>query len=110
MMERANRPDTHTLFCTGIAVHPSAQGRGGASALITAAADIADEHAAQSWVHLSDQPGGVRAFQKAGYRVVNALTVDLDEYASKPRPGGGTWGSYTFSFMLRGPQGGLEGQ
>lgn len=104
-MERANRPDTRTLFCTGISVHPSAQGTGVASALISAAVDIADKHGAQSWVHLSDHPGGVRAFEKKGYRVVNALTVDLDECASKPRPGGGAWGLYTFRFLSREPRG-----
>lgn len=103
MMTRLNSPPSRTLFCTAIAVLPSHQGRGVASALLDAATRIADAHGAVSWAHVSDH-GGVRAFEKVGYQDVNSLTLDLDEYATKERPGGGRWGRYTFRMIVREPR------
>lgn len=104
MISRVNRPDKRTFFCTGISVHPDYQSKGVASALLDWATRFADKHQAQSWVHLSDHPGGVKAFEKYGFEVVNSVTVDLDRYAKKERPEGRPWGKYTFRFLLRMPQ------
>ncbi|KAL1407814.1 hypothetical protein Q8F55_007249 [Vanrija albida] len=98
---RAN--DRQSFFCTGISVDPATQSRGAGSAMIGWAAAQADRYNARSWVHLSDHAGGVRAFEKHGYRVVNQVTVDLDEYARKEHDG--TWGTYTFRFLVREPRG-----
>lgn len=105
MMSRVNRPDTRTFFCVGISVHPDYQAKGVASALLRWATSYADQHNAQSWVHLSDHDGGVRAFEKQGFKVVNSVTVDLDKYATKHR-GDQPWGTYTFRFLHRMPQSG----
>lgn len=101
MQARANRPGSRSLFCAGIAVDPAYHGKGAATALIAHAAEIADENNARAWVHLSDHAGGVRAFEKNGFRVVNDVSVDLDAYAEKKREGG--WGVYTFRFLVREP-------
>ncbi|WOO78345.1 uncharacterized protein LOC62_02G001891 [Vanrija pseudolonga] len=99
---RANAT-TQSFFCTGISVDPATQARGAGSAMIGWAAAQADRYGARSWVHLSDHAGGVRAFEKHGYKVVNAVTVDLDAYATKAHEGK-KWGSYTFRFLVREPQ------
>lgn len=102
LAQRANAT-TQSFFCTGISVDPSTQARGAGSAMIGWAAAQADRYCARSWVHLSDHAGGVRAFEKHRYSVVNSVTVDLDAYATKAHEG--KWGSYTFRFLVREPQG-----
>jgi GNAT superfamily N-acetyltransferase len=99
MHDRMNRG--RVLFACTFAVAPTAQGRGVGSALLRWATGLADAHGASAWVHLSDNPGGARALEKSGFREVNRLAFDLDHYATKPKPGGGKWGVYTFRYFHR---------
>lgn len=91
------------LFVVGLYVSTAFQRRGVGSALLKWGTDIADKHGAFAWVHSS--AGAWRAYEKAGFRTVRTLTVDLDEYAPVPAPKkypGGKWGEYTFRYMVYG--------
>jgi GNAT superfamily N-acetyltransferase len=92
------------VYCVGISVLPEVQSQGVGSALLGWATQLADENDASAWIHLSDNLGGVRALERKGFKEVNRLEVDLDHYATKPRPGGGVWGSYTFRYFRREAQ------
>ncbi|KAK3360653.1 putative GNAT family acetyltransferase [Lasiosphaeria hispida] len=93
------------LFVIGLSVSPDFQRRGVGSALLKWGTDIADAHdGAFAWVHSS--AGAWRAYEKAGFRTVRTLDVDLDEYAPVPAPAdryeGGKWGRYVFRYMVYG--------
>lgn len=97
------------LILISIAIHPSHQGCGVGSSLINWGTSVADSHGVFSWVSSSD--GGYRVFEKAGFRDVGRLAVELDEFAigidgarvRNPDAQGldGKWGMYTWRWMKR---------
>ena len=101
-------PSPHLIFIS-IAIHPSHQGCGVGSSLINWGTSIADAHGVFCWVSSSD--GGYRVFEKAGFREVGMLAVELDEFAvdvdgervRNPDAKGedGKWGMYTWRWMKR---------
>ena len=102
MLERLNIPGSSVIYARSISVDPLSQGQGVGSALIKYAVDIADQHEASMWIHMSDQPNSKRAFEKWGFEVVHELAVDLDEYRTKELPEGrDKWGVYTFRLLRR---------
>lgn len=101
------------MYIYGISVHPAHQGKGIGRALIRYGTRKADEAQVKAWVHASDNPASVAAFQKEGFveQEWATLKVELDEYASRPvepenvsAVANGRWGSYTWRHMLREPQ------
>lgn len=100
MQNRLNRASP-AMYCLGISVLPEAQSHGVASALLGWVTSYADEKRASCWIHLSDNFGGVKALEKNGFKVVNTLEMDLDQYAVKEKPDGGKWGIYVFRYMRR---------
>ena len=102
-LDRACSPARPTLYCIGIHVDPTYQQSGVGGALVGAATGLADTCSAAMWAHLSDAPGGVALFEKNGFEEVNTVTVDLDEYASRPKAGG-KWGTYSQHCMFREPR------
>ncbi|KAK1750336.1 acyl-CoA N-acyltransferase [Echria macrotheca] len=91
------------LFIVGLYVAPSFQRRGAGTALLKWGTDLADANGAFAWVHSS--AGAWRAYEKAGFRTVRTLTVNLDNYAPVPAPEtypDGRWGDYTFRYMVYG--------
>lgn len=102
MYDRLCTPPNKVIFAQAIAVDLKAQGKGVGKALIKAATDIADQHGASMWVHLSDSQAGVSAFQSNGFVKRSEVTVELDEYKTKSHPKNGSdWGSYTFRLLVR---------
>ena len=101
-------PSPH-LILISIASHPSHQGCGVGSSLINWGTSVADSHGVFCWVSSSD--GGYRVFEKAGFREVGRLAVELDEFAvgvdgeRVRNPGArgpdGKWGMYTWRWMKR---------
>lgn len=82
---------------------PSAQSTGVGSAMLKWVTEFADEKGASCWIHLSDHPGGPALFEKAGFKVVNTLALDLDEWTkTKKEP---RWGIYTFRYYRRPAKG-----
>jgi hypothetical protein len=66
------------------------------------ATDRADKDGVNVWVHSSQSAWKV--YEKAGFEVVDLLTVNLDDYATKKRMVGKEaedWGMYEFRIMLR---------
>ena len=105
--ERLNTPPDKVVYCRSICVHPSAQGQGVGSKLVQVAVDVADEHGASMWIHLSDEPAKGAMFKKFGFEEVNKLDVDLDKYRTKvvPKEIGDKWGIYTFRILRRPAKG-----
>ncbi|KPM45586.1 hypothetical protein AK830_g924 [Neonectria ditissima] len=93
----------------GVAVDPAYEGQGIGSQLIRWGTKQADRLGAFSWVHASE--AGWPLFEKHGYKEVERLTVDLDEWAVGPPPKDGVfgdrekWGEYAFRYMVRQPAG-----
>ncbi|CZR57133.1 uncharacterized protein PAC_07022 [Phialocephala subalpina] len=91
----------------GINILPTHQSLGIGSRLISFGTSIADKEGVYSWVSSSDK--GYRAFEKAGYREVGRLQLDLDDFAfdgeGKRVLDGesedGKWGVYVWRYMRR---------
>lgn len=100
-------PDEHTrcMYILGLAVAPSAQGKGVGSALAKWGMDAADRLGLFTWVHSSEEAW--RFYAKRGFEVVGELDLDLDEWALRPpeRDGEGDakWGHYVLRYMKRLP-------
>jgi GNAT superfamily N-acetyltransferase len=101
-LDRACNPAGPTMYCSGIFVDPRAQSTGVGTALIRHAVAFALAKGAAMWAHLSDAPGVVKVFERNDFQEVNTVTVDLDEYASKPTDGK-SWGRYSQHCMYRQP-------
>ena len=87
-------------YVIAINISPSYQSRGVGSALLKWGTSKADEDGVFCWVHASE--AGQNAFEKAGFKEIGKLQVNLDEYAGGRKNGdGGDWGSYTFRYMKR---------
>jgi len=97
--------DVKCIYVVGLSVSPDFQRRGVGSALLKWGTDLIDGHkGAFSWVHSS--AGAWPAYERAGFRTIRTLDVDLDEYAPVPAPEerypGGKWGRYMFRYMVYG--------
>ncbi|KAK0125252.1 hypothetical protein ONS96_009106 [Cadophora gregata f. sp. sojae] len=102
------QPPSH-LILIALTIHPLHQGQGLGAILINWGTRIADRHGVFCWVSSSD--GGYPVFEKAGFREVGRLAVDLNEFAigvdgrRVPNPdsgkGKGGWGIYTWRWMKR---------
>jgi GNAT superfamily N-acetyltransferase len=97
-------PDgTQCMFICTLSVDPDYTSQGVGSALMQWGTRIADENKIFCWVHASD--GSHMFYAKHGFEQVGELTVDLDEFATRPAPdNGGLWGQYTFRYMKRLPR------
>lgn len=100
-----DRPDVKCIFVVGLYVSPAFQRRGVGSALLKWGTDLIDgRDGAFAWVHSS--AGAWPAYERAGFRTVRTLDLDLDEYAPVPAPveryPGGKWGRYMFRYMVYG--------
>lgn len=71
-----------TIIFMGLNVLPEYQRKGVGSALAKFGTDRMDKDGVKSWTHSSE--AGYPAYAKAGFQVVETLTVDLDKYASGP--------------------------
>ncbi|KAI9682570.1 MAG: hypothetical protein M1822_006868 [Bathelium mastoideum] len=102
-MTKVMPPGTICMYIVALVVHPSYQSRGAGSALIGWGTARADADAVFCWVHSSES--GHRAFAKNGFKVVESLQVDLDEFSPGPCPvhANGKWGQSTFRYMIRPP-------
>lgn len=100
-------PDSKCVILMGINVLPTHQSLGIGSRLIAFGTSIADSQGVYSWVSSSDK--GYRAFEKAGYREVGRLQLDLDDFAfdeegkrvDDPESEDGKWGEYVWRYMKR---------
>ncbi|KAK3349581.1 putative GNAT family acetyltransferase [Lasiosphaeria hispida] len=92
------------LYVIGLYVSPSYQRRGVGSALLRWGTDLSDASHAFAWVHSS--AGAWPAYERAGFKTIRTLDVDLDLYAPVPAPAdryaGGKWGHYVFRYMIHG--------
>jgi GNAT superfamily N-acetyltransferase len=91
-----------TIVITGFSVRPDVQRMGIGSALLKWANEHADVAGVPIWVHSSE--AAFRAYEKAGFEVVDTLDVDLDAWAPSPPPEGGLWGHYIVRWMKRFPK------
>ncbi|KAF7561043.1 hypothetical protein G7046_g3098 [Stylonectria norvegica] len=102
-------PGTKCMFIRGISIHPDYESLGIGSQLLNWGTKQADRKGAVSWVHSSE--AGWPFFAKHGFKEVERLTVDLDEWSIRPPPRDGVtrdrakWGEYSFRYMLRQPVG-----
>jgi N-acetylglutamate synthase-like GNAT family acetyltransferase len=96
-------PDgTKCMFICTLSVDPAYASEGTGSALMKWGTRIADEENVFCWVHASD--GSHMFYEKHDFEKVGELTVDLDEFATRPAPDNeGIWGQYTFRYMKRLP-------
>lgn len=101
-LDRACRPTHPTIYCINLHVAPSRQRLGVGSAMVEWAVQMADTRGAAVWAHLSDAPGGLRAFEKNGCREVNTVTVNLDEFRTHETDK--RWGPYSQHCMYRVPR------
>lgn len=104
----AARRGPRCMYVMTIAVDPRHQGRGVGTALLRHGTDRADGSNVFCWVHASE--AGAAAFRAAGFAPDEVLRVDLDATAGRmgipPPAGQDRWGTYTFTYMVREPQGG----
>ncbi|KAK8084367.1 Acyl-CoA N-acyltransferase [Apiospora hydei] len=70
---------TRCLYIIAISVDPAAQGLGVGGRLVQWGTGQADRHGVFCWVHASE--AGFRLFEGQGFREVERLRVDLDEWA-----------------------------
>lgn len=105
----AARRGPRCMYVMTIAVDPRHQGRGVGTALLRHGTDRADGSNVFCWVHASEA-GAATAFRAAGFAPDEVLRVDLDATAGRmgipPPPGRDSWGTYTFTYMVREPRGG----
>lgn len=97
------------LILIALTIHPLHQSHGIGTSLINWGTRIADAHGVFCWVSSSD--GGYPVFEKAGFREVGRLAVELDEFAvgidgerirnPDAEGGDGRWGMYTWRWMKR---------
>jgi GNAT superfamily N-acetyltransferase len=96
-------PGSRCIVLVAISVLPDYQGQGVGSALIKWGTEIADREGVYCWVSSSDKGWG--AFQKMGFREVERLSINLDDFADEgirnERREDGKWGDYTFHYMRR---------
>lgn len=100
-LDRACQPAHPTIYCIGFHVAPGSQGLGVGTSMVRWATDLAESQHAAGWAHLSDNVGGIKAFERNGFKEVNTVTVDLDKYASKKTSR--AWGQYSQHCMYRPP-------
>ncbi|KAI1503749.1 acyl-CoA N-acyltransferase [Biscogniauxia marginata] len=106
-------PDSTRRMHIGIvSVDPRYHGVGIGSQLVKWGTDQADRAGVFCWVHSSD--AGWKMFAKHGFREVERLTINMDQWTPRP-PGEGqaieapvstrqeVWGDYTFRYMTRLP-------
>ena len=106
MLDRTTLPGRKVLVEQGISVDPLVQSKGVGSMLIDYSVKIAEKNGSWMWVHLSSDPRGARAFEKAGFVTADDLVVKLDDYRTKPLPEGREeWGIYTWRCRVRAPTG-----
>lgn len=108
---------TRCLYVVAVAVDPRAQGRGVGSQLLRWGLERADRAGVFCWVHAS--AAGAAVFARHGFREVDRLAVDLDQWAAGPPPpssgehrppgAGERWGEYVFRYMVRQPKEHREG-
>ena len=107
-MKELMPPGTKCMFVVSLTVAPEWQGQGIGSAFLKWGAENADKAGVFCWVHSSE--AAWTTYAKAGFKVVGALDVDLDEYAIGPPPrkelevSKGKWGHYVFRYMKRLPR------
>lgn len=98
-------PHIKHLILIAIAISPLYQTQGIGSSLITYGTRIADETGVYCWVSSSD--GGFKAFEKAGFKEVGRLTLDLDEFVEEGVMNEDQdvvdvkWGEYVWRYMRR---------
>ena len=100
-----DKPEVKCIFVVGLSVSPAFQRRGVGSALLKWGTDLIDgRDGAFAWVHSS--AGAWPAYERARFRTVRTLDLDLDAYAPVPAPveryPGGKWGRYMFRYMVYG--------
>jgi hypothetical protein len=102
-MLSASRPSEAHLILQGLFVQPTFQNFGIGTALLTQLTRRADAAKLACWVHASPASHGV--YEKAGFREVGRLEVDLGEFVGtgdgKARVKGNGWGGYVFRYMVR---------
>ncbi|KAI1843337.1 hypothetical protein JX266_010511 [Neoarthrinium moseri] len=107
-MDRVLPVDGRGMFVAGCSVDPSYQGQGVGSLLMDQATEKADMFGLSIWVHSSE--AGWPFYAKHGFKEVERLTLDLDEWAPGPPPKDGVfgdrekWGEYIFRYMAREPK------
>ncbi|KAK5721140.1 hypothetical protein LTR15_007104 [Elasticomyces elasticus] len=87
------------IFIMSLAVDPRYQDQGVGSLLVKWGTDVADRAGAFSWVHSSE--GGWRFYEKHGFKEVDHLTVNLDDWASHSSEEQERWGEYTWRYGVR---------
>ncbi|KAH7155778.1 putative GNAT family acetyltransferase [Dactylonectria estremocensis] len=98
---------TKCMFIGGVSVDAKYEGQGIGSQLIRWGTEHADRHGVFCWVHSSE--AGRHLFEKNGFKEVERLTIDMDQWAVGPPPKNGVfgdrekWGEYTFRYMVRQP-------
>ncbi|KAH6646683.1 acyl-CoA N-acyltransferase [Truncatella angustata] len=105
--EKRLRDGSKSIFVGMTAVDPGYKGVGVGSQLMSWGTEHADRLGASMWVHASE--AGWPLFEKHGFKEVDRLTIDLDEWAVGPPPKDGAfgdsekWGQYTFRYGGRQP-------
>ncbi|KAK4954670.1 hypothetical protein LTR10_008103 [Elasticomyces elasticus] len=94
---QANGPKR--IFLMSLAVDPRYQDQGVGSLLVKWGTDVADRAGAFSWVQSSE--GGWRFYEKHGFKEVDHLTVNLDDWASHSSEEQERWGEYTWRYGVR---------
>jgi ribosomal protein S18 acetylase RimI-like enzyme len=71
------------IFCYGISVDPAYHRRGVGSELVRWATRKADEDGVKVWIHASE--AAYELVRKHGFKVIEELPINLDEWATKVR-------------------------
>ncbi|KAK5689688.1 hypothetical protein LTR97_012687 [Elasticomyces elasticus] len=87
------------IFIISLAVDPRFQDQGVGSSLVKWGTEVADRAGAFSWVHSSE--GGWGFYEKHGFKEVDHLTVNLDDWAGQSSEERKRWGEYTWRYGVR---------
>ncbi|KAK5715807.1 hypothetical protein LTR17_016638 [Elasticomyces elasticus] len=98
-MEKIMPEGSKCIFICSIAVDPRYEGQGIGSLLIEWGTKTADRLGAFSWVHSSE--AGWRFYEKHGFKEVDHLTVNLDDWAVNAPEEQKRWGEYTWRYAVR---------
>ncbi|KAK7028649.1 acetyltransferase [Favolaschia claudopus] len=103
---KLNQYGQKNMYIFGISVDPAEQGKGVGKALLKFGTDMCDEHQCSAWVHSS--MAGYPVFQKAGFKEIGRLEVNLDDYADGVKwvkdGKEQDWGTYTFRYCMYEPK------